>query len=163
MKLNLREIIDVPGGVVPFEQELDETRLDFASVIGYDEPPFASGEVRNTAGVLTVEGEITAEFTCVCDRCGAEFHTEKVTEVEAPVVTGGESDDPAAFALEGDWLDLDDVLETAFILDMESKFLCREDCRGICSECGKNLNEGPCACRKKPDPRLAVLEQLLDK
>ena len=34
---------------------------------------------------------------------------------------------------------------------------------GVCPECGKNLNEGPCSCRKKPDPRLAVLEQLLDK
>lgn len=163
MKLNLREIIDVPGGVLPFEQELDETRLGFASVVGYDSAPYASGEVRNTAGVLTVTGEITAELICVCDRCGAEFRSEKVTEIEAPVVAGGESDDPAAFTLEGDWLDLDDVLETSLILDMESKFLCSEDCRGICPECGKNLNEGPCSCRKKPDPRLAVLEQLLDK
>ncbi|MFR3289705.1 MAG: YceD family protein [Lachnospiraceae bacterium] len=38
-----------------------------------------------------------------------------------------------------------------------------EDCRGVCPECGKDLNEGPCSCRKKADPRLAVLEQLLDK
>ena len=35
--------------------------------------------------------------------------------------------------------------------------------QGVCPECGQNRNEGPCSCRKKPDPRLAVLEQLLDK
>ena len=50
-----------------------------------------------------------------------------------------------------------------FILDMDMKFLCREDCKGLCSTCGKNLNLGPCGCRKEIDPRFAVLEQLLDK
>ena len=39
----------------------------------------------------------------------------------------------------------------------------REDCKGLCPSCGKNLNLGPCACRKPVDPRFAVLEQLLDK
>ena len=38
-----------------------------------------------------------------------------------------------------------------------------EDCKGLCSTCGKNLNLGPCGCRKQIDPRFAVLEQLLDK
>ena len=46
---------------------------------------------------------------------------------------------------------------------METKFLCSEDCKGLCPRCGKNLNLGPCGCRKEPDPRFAVLEQLLDK
>jgi uncharacterized protein len=84
-------------------------------------------------------------------------------EINAHVIAEEDSEDPEAFTLDGDWLDVDDVLETAFILDMETKFLCREDCKGVCPECGRNLNEGPCVCRKKSDPRLAVLEQLLDK
>jgi uncharacterized protein len=46
---------------------------------------------------------------------------------------------------------------------METKFLCREDCKGLCARCGKNLNLGPCGCGKEIDPRFAVLEQLLDK
>ncbi|NLH02379.1 MAG: DUF177 domain-containing protein, partial [Clostridiales bacterium] len=62
-----------------------------------------------------------------------------------------------------DWLDLSDLLETCFILSMESKFLCRENCEGLCPSCGKNLNDGPCGCKKEIDPRLAVLGQLLDK
>ena len=55
------------------------------------------------------------------------------------------------------------ILSTLFILDMDSKFLCREDCKGLCPKCGKNLNLGPCGCGKETDPRFAVLEQLLDK
>ena len=72
-------------------------------------------------------------------------------------------DDPELFLLQGDEIDLDEILSTCFILDMDSKFLCKEDCKGLCPDCGKNLNLGPCECRKKIDPRFAVLEQLLDK
>ena len=64
---------------------------------------------------------------------------------------------------EGDEIDLDEILSTCFVLDMETKFLCREDCKGLCDRCGSNLNLGPCGCRKQIDPRFAVLEQLLDK
>jgi uncharacterized protein len=102
-------------------------------------------------------------MVCTCDRCGAEFISTKDMAVNALVIAEEDSEAPEAFVLDGDLLDMDDVLETALILDMETKFLCSEDCMGICPDCGKNLNEGPCGCRKKADPRLAVLEQLLDK
>ncbi|MDO4567175.1 MAG: DUF177 domain-containing protein [Oscillospiraceae bacterium] len=162
MKLDLREIIEVPGGTVPFEAELARERVSFPSVLEYTEGPIAEGEVRNAAGALSVRGELYASMLCVCDRCGKVFPSEKTMELDVPVVSADETEDPEAFTLEGDSLDLDDLLETVFILDMETKFLCREDCRGVCPECGRDLNEGPCGCKKKPDPRLAVLEQLLD-
>ena len=56
MKLDLREIIDVPGGRVSFEQELSTERLGSPSILRYDSGPSASGEVVNTAGVLTARG-----------------------------------------------------------------------------------------------------------
>ena len=125
--------------------------------------PRAGGGGGNPAGVLTARGEIEAGMTCLCDRCGREFKRDKRIGFAVPIVPEGGSEDPEAFELEGDWLDLDDLLETVYILDMDTKYLCREDCKGVCPECGKDLNEGPCSCRKKADPRLAVLEQLLDK
>ena len=105
---------------------------------------------------------MSADMVCVCDRCGTEFDSVKVQELKA-YLSDGESDDPEAFVLDGDKLDLDETLSTLFVLDMETKFLCTEDCKGLCSKCGANLNHGPCGCRKEIDPRLAVLEQLLDK
>ena len=119
--------------------------------------------MENTAGVLTARGEIEAGMTCLCDRCGREFKRDKRIGFAVPIVPEGGSEDPEAFELEGDWLDLDDLLETVYIQDMDTKYLCREDCKGVCPECGKDLNEGPCSCRKKADTRLAVLEQLLVK
>ena len=52
MKLNLREIIEIPGGSVPFAQELDTALLDFPSVRAYTAPITAEGKVVNTAGIL---------------------------------------------------------------------------------------------------------------
>ena len=163
MRLDLRKIIDNPGSSVPFECELSLERLDFPSVVSYRQPPHAEGRVLNEAGVLQLQGEIKAEMRCICDRCGCEFDHVKKTQLNATIVEKDDGDNPDYFVLEGDEIDLDDILSTCFILDMESKFLCREDCKGLCPECGKNLNLGPCGCRKKPDPRFAVLEQLLDK
>ena len=163
MLVDLRKIIDNPGASSEFECELDSGRLDFPSVAEYSGNPTARGRVFNEAGILRLEGEIKADMVCICDRCGEEFKSVKVTPVEAVLALEESEDNPDLFVIEGDQLDLDDVLSTVFILDMETKFLCKEDCKGLCSRCGKNLNLGPCGCRKETDPRFAVLEQLLDK
>ena len=163
MRLNLREIIEIPGGSVPFECELETEGLDFPSIKEYISRPFAEGRVYNEAGILTLEGTLRAEMICYCDRCGAEFESVKETELSVTIVEENTGDDPELFLLEGDEIDLDEILSTCFVLDMETKFLCTEDCKGLCSGCGKNLNLGPCECRKPIDPRFAVLEQLLDK
>ena len=163
MLLNLREIIEVPGASVPFVCEPDSDNLDFPSVAGYISLPRAEGTVFNEAGVLRLTGTVTAEMRCICDRCGDEFESTKVTELEATIVEEDTGVDPELFILDGDSVDIDEIVSTLFILDMETKFLCREDCKGLCTRCGKNLNLGPCGCRKQLDPRFAVLEQLLDK
>ena len=165
MKLNLREIIAIPGGSVSFACELDTEGLDFPSIVRYLSAPYAEGRVFNEAGVLRLEGEIRTEMLCICDRCAGEFETEKLMPLSAVIVEKNDdnADDPELFFLDGDEIDLDEILSTLFILDMDSKFLCREDCKGLCPKCGKNLNLGPCGCGKETDPRFAVLEQLLDK
>ena len=135
MRLDLREIIEIPGGSVPFSCELETDRLDFPSVVAYKSAPRAEGQVRNEAGVLHLTGEVIAEMTCVCDRCGAEFDSVKRTELDATIVEEDTGVNPELFVLEGDEIDLSEILSTCFILDMDSKFLCSEDCKGLCFEC----------------------------
>ena len=69
MRLELREIIEIPGGSVPFECDLETEMLDFPSVLAYKAPPHAEGRVYNEAGVLHMAGSIRAEMICLCDRC----------------------------------------------------------------------------------------------
>ncbi|MFH0799071.1 MAG: DUF177 domain-containing protein [Pseudomonadota bacterium] len=62
---------------------------------------------------------------------------------------------------EGDRFDLDDIVREQMLLSKPMKHLCKKDCRGLCQQCGKNLNEGPCGCpEKKADPRWAKLKDI---
>ena len=77
MRLNLREIIEVPGGSVPFEAELDTERLDFPSVVRYVSAPEAEGLVQNTAGVLGLTGTLRADMICINDNEEQDFDTSR--------------------------------------------------------------------------------------
>ena len=60
-----------------------------------------------------------------------------------------------------DQIDLDEVLREQFYLALPMKPLCREDCAGLCPQCGTNRNTGTCSCETEPeDPRLAPLRRL---
>lgn len=163
MWLDLSNIIEIPGAEKEFECLLNVEALEFPSVESFSSTPFAKGKVVNTAGILSLVGEIHADMVCICDRCGQSFESTKIQELDVALAADPEdAENPDIFVVEGNGIDLNEVLETSFILDMETKFLCTEDCKGLCGTCGKNLNEGPCDCRKPVDPRLAVLGQLLD-
>ena len=163
MRYDLREVMVNPGFRLPFRTELETENLDFPSVKEYLRPPVAEGKFYNEAGILHMQGTITAEMRCICDRCGQEFDSVKVTDVDTVLLEKESEENPDCFVLEGTDLNAQEVLSACLILDMETKFLCREDCRGLCARCGRNLNLGPCGCGKEIDPRFAVLEQLLDK
>jgi uncharacterized protein len=53
----------------------------------------------------------------------------------------------------------DQVWESLLVL-LPIRLLCREDCAGLCPNCGADLNEGPCSCGKEGDPRLSVLRDV---
>lgn len=161
--MNLHELLLNPGSRLPFRCELSTDRLDFPAVLSYTVAPVGEGFIVNNAGALTLRGTLSAAMRCVCDRCAAEFDREVSYPLDVPLASElQDEENPDYFLLEGDELDLEELLETVFILNMDTRFLCRDDCKGLCSRCGKNLNEGPCDCRTESDPRLAVLEQLLD-
>ena len=58
-------------------------------------------------------------------------------------------------------LDLTELVRTDFLLELPTKVLCREDCQGLCPQCGKNLNFDSCQCKKQSiDPRWEVLSEM---
>lgn len=164
MLLSLSKIIDCPGGSIPFEISLNFSEFDFGSCRPASEPVKASGVIRNTAGVLLLKGSVSTTLHGVCDRCARTFEravSYPMDVVLVPELKNEEDENPWAFQLEGDSVDLEDIVRTVFVLNMDSKLLCSDDCRGLCCQCGANLNDGPCGCQPEPDPRLAVLRQLL--
>ena len=166
MKLGLSKIIETPGASVPFSTSVDLSDLCYGVSYPVSEPVFAEGLVRNTAGVLMMTGSVRTTIHGICDRCAAEFDRDIDFPIDVVLVTefaNEENEDEWVFPLEGDSADLDDIVRTVFVLNLDSKLLCKEDCKGLCCRCGKNLNDGPCNCQKELDPRFAALKQLLEK
>ena len=166
MLLGLSKIIDCPGASVPFTTSVDLRDLQYGESYPVTEPVEASGTVRNTAGVLVMTGALHTTIHGVCDRCASDFDRYVEFPIDVVLVTeltNEENEDEWVFPLEGDSADLEDIVRTVFVLNLDSKLLCKEDCKGLCCRCGKNLNEGPCSCQKELDPRFAALKQLLEK
>ena len=166
MLLGLSRIMDMPGAVIPFSTSVDLSDLQYGNSKPVTEPVTAEGQVRNTAGVLVMTGVIQTTIHGTCDRCATEFDREIEFPLDVVLVTelaNEENEDEWVFPLEGDSADLDDIVRTVFVLNLDSKLLCKEDCQGLCCRCGKNLNDGPCSCQKELDPRFAALKQLLEK
>ena len=108
---------------------------------------------------LTVTGTVSGTWAAECRRClgpAGERITVEVQEVCQVVVT---ADD--AYEYDGERLDLEPIAREALILDLPIAPLCREDCAGLCPECGANRNEGDCGHNSGPtDPRWAGLEAI---
>ena len=110
-------------------------------------------------------GEADTVLELRCDRCLKPFSRETRIPLEALLATelADEENEDDIVLLDGDEVDVDEIARTAFILAMDTKHLCSEDCKGLCAKCGANLNNGPCGCKPEVDPRLAKLAQLLDQ
>ena len=163
MILDVTSVLHTPGGRLPFQFSMDLSDLEFGGRYPVSRPVAVEGEVRNSADVLTLTLTASTTLDAVCDRCGKAFSQEKAVPYScmlAEELQNEDSDD--IVLLEAGKVDAGELARTAFVLGMDTKTLCSEDCKGLCPRCGANLNDGPCGCRKEPDPRLAVLAKLLE-
>ena len=138
-------------------------------------PVALSMDVEKAGGdALRVVGPATTRLELDCGRCLESFempvdasfdlryvpHEHNTGEGEREIA---EDDLTTAFYREGA-LDITDLLREQFELALPMKPLCSEACRGLCPECGANLNRTECGCAPKwEDPRLAPLKGLLDR
>ena len=112
-------------------------------------------------GVL-VSGSATVEVRGECVRCLGDVSDElEVGIQELYVYPGVEADDDLASRLEGDLIDLEPLLRDEVVLDLPFQPLCRDDCSGLCVECGANLNNDPAHRHQAHlDPRWEALRGL---
>jgi uncharacterized protein len=119
-------------------------------------------------GVL-VTGTAHADLQGECARCLAEIHDDIVADFqelfvyeESDTATHGGEDDVSR--LEGDLLDLEPLLRDSVVLTLPFQPLCRDDCPGLCVECGARLADDPDHQHEEPiDPRWATLQGLTEK
>lgn len=164
MTLDLKRIFATENSDLQINCSVDMSNLEFAGGFPLKKPVDVSGTVKNRAGVVSLLLNINYEFSAPCDRCGIDTvnkHTVIVDKLLAAALERQESD--TIIEVPGMKLDVDELVYTEVVLDLPTKHLCRTDCKGICPQCGRNLNDGVCGCFDDgTDPRLAVFKELLE-
>lgn len=135
-------------------------------------------------GIL-VNGDFKASVLAPCKRCLADVRMElpvrftlnlvpeALLRAEDDDLGGGEDDEKGPLAgsfrledadeetFDGKTIDLDPILREQILLALPMHVVCNDDCKGLCAQCGQNLNEAKCGCDPKPvDPRLAALKDI---
>jgi uncharacterized protein len=106
-----------------------------------------------------VTANVTARWVGECRRCARAIGGELSVPVKERFLEHV-TDEDDAYPLEGDLLDLADLVRDALILELPLAPLCRDDCKGLCVTCGADLNEADCGCGAPIDPRWANLDAL---
>ncbi len=174
MKLRVEEITAEAREIAFLEPEDEINRvLDRGPVRDYSvQGPISVTASYYRAGTeVFLEGDLSARTVAVCARCAEEFiapSTRAFRYVLAPKAVGDiadgrdlQAEDVEYSLYEGEHIDLSPPIREQLLLALTARPLCRDDCRGLCPQCGTNLNRGACGCvRIEPDPRFAVLRAL---
>lgn len=121
-----------------------------------------------------VRGELTGAVTVPCNRCAEDAHIgietkfdeyEEIPEITRAAQDSKNADGHIVFDRNAPMLNLAEVAWEQFMLSLPSKPLCDNACKGLCPQCGANLNKETCSCGgSSGDPRLAALRDLkIDK
>lgn len=169
MHINLTEVLSLDGKSKIYEAELSYESFD--SKLGTyrisDKCPI-SIEVHNL-GDKKIEIKAPVKLTLVipCDRCLEDVLTPLEFEIFKEINLADSDADRIEQLDENDYidgynLDVDKLVYGEILINLPMKTLCREDCKGFCNRCGKNLNMGDCECDldDAQDPRMSVIRDI---
>lgn len=168
----LISLVKIPADGRRFEHRYAADEMDLTDhEFNFVNPPFVSGVVSRIGQEIRVQGKLNATLEGVCDRCleTVEIPVDQEFELfympEDPLAgTSGETEvqirDLDFSVYQNDEIDLDELVIEQLELALPVRLLCREECRGLCDQCGTNLNERQCDCQPPIDPRWQVLADL---
>ena len=156
--------------------EVKSIKLDYTlpvelDGIRFEEEAHVVGEILDRAGYMRLTLKLSVPYAAECARCLDEVRGFFEEDFERTVVTKGsvsdeeldENVDEYAVINDNGELDVDEEVAETIVLAFPKKILCDEDCQGLCPKCGKRKKDGDCGCiTKEIDPRLAILQKLLD-
>ncbi len=167
LQYNVRNILADPRIVIPVEENLELTSISEGSeVVPIVQPPKITGKIVNLDGnTLKFTGSAELVMRMPCSRCMEDVDVPvklEFSQTFVPEESGDSDRDEDAETFAEYRLDLTDFVMGEIRLGIPMKVLCREDCKGLCPKCGRNLNEGPCGCDlHEEDPRWDALKGLL--
>ena len=164
----------LPDEGLRVEHEYSKSDLDLrAHELKLIEPLRVAGTVSRAGHDVRVRGKLETRISRACDRCLADvsFPIEMPFELfyEPNEAGAGENEkeihgrDLEFSVFENDEIDLDELVVEQLALNVPARILCRDDCRGLCDQCGTDLNLASCKCEKPIDPRWQALAELRER
>ena len=171
MQIHLSDVTDSEGKHIQLQPELELDKISF-QMGDYPilEKTPVELEITNTGNkVLELKGIGSVTVGIPCDRCLEQVAVKIPYEIEQKLDMKKSDTERVQDLDENDYLtgmdlDVDRFVYLEVLTSWPLKVLCREDCKGICSRCGKNLNKGSCGCAEEPkDPRMAAISDIFSK
>ena len=165
MVLDLKGFFNGGNREFKIETELDFSGEEYGGEHIFPKPVAVIGKISNKADVTHIDLVCKVPIVKSCDRCGKMTAKDLTVNINRVAVNHLErEEDDEILLIPDEKLDLYEFCFGEILLSVPMKHLCSEDCKGICLNCGKNLNEGSCGCvTKSIDPRLEVLATLLEQ
>lgn len=136
-------------------------RIEFASPVKFDLV------IESADEDVLVKGHLKVELKLICGRCAKPFVSKLELETKEIFYRSShirDEDESEEFMVEDEKIDVGRLAEQSLILSLPMKIVCSDDCKGLCANCGINLNEGDCGCKTEHlDPRLSKLKDLLNQ
>lgn len=145
---------------VPFAVEIPIGGIEFDQQLRQASPLSARGSadlINHALGEIRIRGSLSVTMEADCDlcldpaRCQVEKRFDLFYQPAGEFVKGGEDEieevESEVAYYQGDRLDLNEILREVVLLALPMRLTCREDCKGICPQCGQNRNQAPCDCQ----------------
>ena len=143
MILDLKPIFNIEGKSLDFNAKIESNVDEIGDIT-------AIGNIKNDYGRVYFTAEISFDYKGLCDRCCDEIDKNHNFEIDYKFVRKlSERDDSNEIEIENYDFNLDEFVISEILISLDYKILCDENCRGICTECGINLNKNECECDKQ--------------
>ncbi len=164
MLLDISNVLKSSMEKLVFENEVDVSDADFSEFDAFfSENVKVLGHVKNVVGVVELSAHVDCNYNTSCSRCGSELTKSLSFDFKQTYVKQETAEAEDALTLEGKTIDLKDIVCKNIVLHLPLKQLCKEDCKGICQQCGTNLNEKECDCVDEYfNPQFEILKGLFD-
>lgn len=151
MIMDFKELFNGASEKKSFDYEIATEELKDITLVSFDTPISVKGETVNRAGVVSLSYAVRFTLNHDCDRCLSRFTRDFAFDFRHTVVRSlnDNVDDDEYVIAENDKLDLSELVISDLLLQLPSKMLCKEDCKGLCSICGADLNVSECNCPRQ--------------
>lgn len=132
--------------------------------ISFPDGLYVNGKITNNTKSLHFTAEVTGKLQAHCARCRKPVCEDVGFSVSEILVRDDDADagEDDIIVFSGHEIDIGDIVIDNFFLNASGKYLCKEDCRGLCPKCGRDLNIGECNCTDDEiDPRWAALAEII--